>query len=79
MVYGAANPAPVAMIFDTESRWALDNCQGPRNCGLDHFGEMQKHYDYFWQHGINVDVLDCGCDFSGYRLVIAPMLYMYRG
>lgn len=79
IVYGAATPAPVAMIFDTESRWALDNCQGPRNCGLDHFGEMQKHYDYFWQHGINVDVLDCGCDFSGYKLVIAPMLYMFRG
>ncbi len=77
-VYGTANPAQVAMIFDVESKWAIDLCQGPRNCGIDYFGELQRHYDYFWRNGINVDVVDCSYDFSGYKLVIAPILYMFR-
>lgn len=77
-IYGSESPAQTAIIFDTENKWALDKCQGPRNCGLDYFGEIQKHYDYFWQNGINVDVIDSTYDFSGYKLVIAPMLYMFR-
>ncbi len=77
-IYGSDSPAQVAIIFDTENKWALDKCQGPRNAGLDYFGEIQKNYDYFWQNGINVDVVDSTYDFSGYKLVIAPMLYMFR-
>ena len=77
-IYGSDSPAQVAIIFDTENKWALDKCQGPRNAGLDYFGEIQKNYDYFWQNGINVDVVDSTYDFSGYKLVIAPMLYMFH-
>lgn len=77
-LYSSGSPADVAIIFDTENKWALDKCQGPRNAGLDYFGEIQKNYDYFWQNGINVDVVDSTYDFSSYKLVIAPMLYMFR-
>ena len=78
-VYGSASPAEVAIIFDTETKWALDKCQGPRNEGLDYFGIIQKCYDYFWKNGINTDIVDCDSSFEKYRLVIAPMLYMFRG
>lgn len=77
-IYGSDSPAEVAMILDTENKWALDRCQGPRNAGLDYFGNIRHNYGYFWKNGINVDIVDSTFDFSGYRLVIAPMLYLFR-
>ena len=77
-VYGTSTPVKTAIIFDTENKWALDAIQGPRNAGLDYFGAIQKCYRYFWKNGINTDIVDETADFSGYELVIAPMLYMFR-
>lgn len=77
-VYGSDKPAQVALVFDTENKWALDKCQGPRNAGLDYFGIIQKCYNYFWKNGINTDVLNCEQDFDKYKVVIVPMLYMFR-
>lgn len=77
-VYGTSTPAKTAIIFDTETKWALDVINGPRNAGLNYFGEIQKCYRYFWKNGINTDIVDQTADFSGYELVIAPMLYLFR-
>ena len=79
----------VAIIYDWENRWALDEVQGLINGdGLDVKGRagdpkqygptILDHYSAFWRYGIPVDILDMSCDFSGYKLVIAPMLYMER-
>ncbi|MBP5578735.1 MAG: beta-galactosidase [Ruminococcus sp.] len=77
-IYGSSTDSDVAIIFDTENKWAMDKCQGPRNAGLDYFGIIQSCYDYFWRNGINTDIVDSTYDLSKYRLVIAPMLYMFR-
>lgn len=77
-VYGSSTPAETAILFDTENKWALDKCQGPRNIGLDYFGNIRRNYSYFWKNGINVDIIDSTFDLSGYKLVIAPMLYLFR-
>ncbi|MBR0485525.1 MAG: beta-galactosidase, partial [Oscillospiraceae bacterium] len=77
-VYGTSTPARTAIIFDAEVKWALDVIQGIRNAGLNYFGEIQKCYRYFWKNGINTDIVDQTADFSGYELVIAPMLYLFR-
>ena len=37
-----------------------------------------SHYRAFWELGIPVDIVDMEKDLSGYRLVVAPMLYLYR-
>jgi beta-galactosidase len=68
----------VAILFDWENRWALDDTRGPRNLGLHYQETMLAHYKAFWQMGISVDVVDMECDLSGYKLVVAPMLYQYR-
>ena len=39
---------------------------------------MLDHYSAFWRKGIPVDIVDMSCDFSRYKLVIAPMLYLQR-
>lgn len=77
-VYGSGTPAETTILFDTENKWALDKCQGPRNIGLDYFGNIRRNYSYFWKNGINVDIIDSTFDLSGYKLVIAPMLYLFR-
>lgn len=77
-VYGSDSPAETAILFDTENKWALDKCQGPRNIGLDYFGNIRRNYSYFWKNGINADIIDSTFDLDGYKLVIAPMLYLFR-
>lgn len=73
----SARPA-AAIIYDWESRWAMHDAQGPRNAGL-HFDELVRGcYRPLWEQGVAVDVIDMEQDFSRYRLLIAPMLYMLR-
>ena len=68
----------VAIIFDTENRWAVNDSQGPRNIGVHYERTVQEHYQAFWEQGIPVDVISMDHDLSQYKLVIAPMLYMVR-
>lgn len=69
----------VALLFDTENGWAMKDAAGPRNCGIHYVETVQQHYRALWKQGIAVDVIDEERDLSGYRLVIAPMLYLLRG
>ncbi|MBQ2675972.1 MAG: beta-galactosidase [Clostridia bacterium] len=68
----------VAIVFDWENRWAIDTAMGPRNSGIHYVETVMKHHRAFWDMGINTDVIDMECDISKYKVVIAPMLYMYR-
>jgi len=76
-VCGSTAPAKVGLIWDTQNQWAIENFQGavkdrqyPQTC--------VSHYRPFWKMGVSADVLDMDADFSPYRLLIAPMLYMLR-
>ena len=78
-VAGSSSPAEVAIIFDWENRWALDDARGPRNDGLKRYpGECMAHAAPFWERGIHFDVIDMDQKISSYKLVVAPMLYMLR-
>ncbi|SFC61007.1 beta-galactosidase [Alkalibacterium subtropicum] len=75
-VVGYQRQAKVAIIYDVENEWALNDAQG---FGLQtkKYGEtLEKHYQAFWDKNIAVDVVSKDADFSKYDLVIAPMLYM---
>ena len=79
-VYGTAVKPQVAIVYDVENRWALDAAAGPRNKDKDekYVETLLKHYRPFWDAGVQVDIVDMDGDISGYKLVVAPMLYMYR-
>ncbi|MGV8927947.1 MAG: beta-galactosidase [Ewingella sp.] len=77
-VAGSRVEANVAIIFDWESRWAMDDALGPRNAGLHYENTVAEHYRALWAQGIAVDVINADGDLQGYELVIAPMLYMVR-
>ena len=76
---GTQLKAEVAILYDWENRWAIETAKGPRNAGMHYLEALLSHYRPFWQLGITVDMPDMECDFSQYRLVIAPMLYLQRG
>ena len=78
-VYHTCNKPEVAMIFDWENWWALEDCAGPKRGSEMHYVEtFLSHYKPFWMMGIDVDMVDMDADLDGYKLIIAPMNYMYK-
>jgi beta-galactosidase len=76
-VAGAQVEAEVAIIYDWENAWAIEDAGGPRE-NKDYRQTCIEHYRAFWKQGIAVDVISMDTDFSGYRLIVAPMLYMNK-
>jgi beta-galactosidase len=77
-VVGAAKPAEVALIYDWENSWAIDMVAAPRTKNRDYLGTVLAHYSAFWSQGVTVDVVDSDQDLSGYKLVVAPMLFLLK-
>lgn len=78
-ITGTETKAKVAVVFDWENRWALEDAQGPRNEGLFYKETVEKSYYAFRKQGLDVDVIDMEQDFSKYQILAAPMLYMFKG
>ncbi len=76
-VRGAMPEARAALLFDTQNRWALDCCEGPRR-NKGYMDTVLEHYRALKRLGLDVDVIDETCNFDRYRLIAAPMLYMLR-
>ncbi len=72
------NSASVAVLYDFENGWALNNAQIPRSVGKDYQKTCYAHYAPFWQQGVTVDVINADADLTGYKIVIAPMLYLMQ-
>ncbi len=77
-IVGGFTKADVAIIYDWEVAWAIDGACGPVQKSKGYFDTCLDHYMPLWQAGISVDIVNADADLSGYKLVIAPMLYMLR-
>ncbi len=77
-VLGTTVPAEAAVIYDTQNHWAIDASAGPRAEKRDYAPTCLAHYRPLWERGVCCDVIDMEQDFSRYKLLIAPMLYMVR-
>lgn len=77
-VFSTTVQPEVAIVYDWENRWAVEEAQGPRNGGLKYLDTVQDHHRAFWKNGVPVDFVDMDGDLSPYKLVVTPMLYMYR-
>ncbi|MBO6215563.1 MAG: beta-galactosidase [Lachnospiraceae bacterium] len=67
-----------AIYYDIENRWAMEMSQGPRNIGLGYREAALKSYTALKRYGLNVDIIEEDADISRYKLVVVPMLYLYR-
>ena len=77
-VIGTTVRPDVAIIYDWENAWAMNDAQGPRRGDKGYLDACKHHYRAFWAQGIPVDIIDMEQDFSSYKMLIAPMLYMIR-
>ena len=75
-VAGTVTDSKVALIFDWENMWALEDCQGYAKDDKKYFETCYAYHKVFWERGINCDIVAPDADLSGYKLVIAPMLYL---
>lgn len=72
-------PKPqVAILYDWENGWAINDTQGPRNAGMHYLETVMAHHKSLWRLGIPTDIVDMECDLGDYRLVVAPMAYLLR-
>jgi beta-galactosidase len=75
-IVGTNRPADVAILYDWESNWALNDAQGFGLESKRYPQTLQQHYRTFWEKDIPVDVITKEEDFSSYKLLIVPMLYL---
>ena len=75
-VVGTNRPADVAILYDWENNWALNHAQGYGMRTKSYPQTLQEHYRTFWEQDIPVDVITKEQKFSGYKLLIVPMLYL---
>ena len=76
-VYPTCNRPKAAIVFDWENWWAVEDIQGPRK-DMAYLDTVLAHFRPFWEMGIDVDFVDEDSDLSGYRLVTAPLNYLYK-
>ena len=75
---GSTIKAEVAIVYDWENNWAINSLQGWNNESKAYqlAEACRMHYMPFWEMGIPVDTINSQVDFSEYKLLIAPFLYM---
>ena len=74
---GAKTCAEVGIVFDWDNYWALEYTSGP-NVDLKYVDQIHQYYRYFYERNIPVDMIPADADFSKYRVVVAPVLYMVK-
>lgn len=74
---GGVTPSQVALLFDWNNWWAIDACSGPVR-DKRYIPTVRQHYTAFWRHNVPVDIVFSDSDFSRYRVLVAPMLYMLK-
>ncbi|MBS5522188.1 MAG: beta-galactosidase [Clostridiales bacterium] len=74
---GTANKAQVGIIFDWDNYWALEYTSGP-SIDLTYVDHIHEYYKYFYDKNIGVDMIPWNGDFSKYKVIAAPVLYMMK-
>ncbi|MBF6977583.1 beta-galactosidase [Aerococcaceae bacterium zg-BR22] len=75
-VKGTDKKSRVAILYDWENNWALNDAQGFSQKTKRYPQTLQEHYRVFWDLDISVDVITIDEKLYNYDLVIAPMLYL---
>jgi len=74
---GGRVESKVAVLFDWENWWALEHSAGP-SVDMKYVPQCQNFYGALHRQGIVADVISSEADLSGYKVVIAPVMYMVK-
>lgn len=66
-----------AILFDWDNWWSIEYSAGP-SCLLKYRDEVQNYYSALYEQNIATDIIGMEDDFSGYRVIFAPILYMVK-
>jgi beta-galactosidase len=77
-VAGTAVKAQAAVVYDWETRWAIDGFFGFTKAERDYERACVEFHRALWKLSIPCDVPNQDQDFSGYKLVAAPWLHMIK-
>lgn len=77
-IIGSSVPSEVAIIWDQENRWALSDIQGFNRKHMEYEDTIRDFYYAFWNRNVNIDLIDSEDSFEGYKLLVAPILYMLK-
>lgn len=79
-IIGSHTKNEVAFLTDYDNIWMLDYTQGYRN--IDQYKGylrcLYKNYGALWYQNIGADFIGSDEDFSQYKIVVAPMLFMTK-
>lgn len=76
-IRGSVNRPKAAILFDWENWWALEDAAAPWKT-FDYIKEILKHYQVFWENGIEADFISMDDSLEDYALVCAPINYLYK-
>lgn len=74
---GSVNETEVGIVFDWDNYWALEYTSGP-NVDLMYVDQIHQYYKYFYDKNIGVSMIPFDADFSRYKMIVAPVLYMVK-
>ena len=74
---GARAKSDVAIVFDWDNWWAIEYSAGP-SVLLKYRDEIQNYYTALYEQNMATDIIGVEDDFSDYRVIIAPVLYMVK-
>lgn len=77
-VVGTYVDAKVAVVYDWENSWAVADMAAMKRGDKGYEPLCKQYYYPFWKNGISVDVIEMTQDFSKYRLLVLPMLYLLK-
>lgn len=74
-VLGEPVRAETAVILDWDSQWAMSSAIGPVEYG-ERFEAARAWHRSLWEAGIATDIVPVDGELSGYRLIIAPAIFI---
>jgi beta-galactosidase len=73
-IRGGKTRSDAALLFSYDQNWAFEI--QPHHPDLDYIQQVQKYHAYFHNNNIPVDFIRAETDFSGYKLIIAPLQFL---
>ncbi len=75
-IAGSVSDNKVAILFDWDNRWAIDDAWALAKDTKNYDKTCMEIYNEFMSFGIEPDIISSDMDWSNYKIICAPMLYL---
>ncbi|MGW4962403.1 beta-galactosidase [Nonomuraea sp. NPDC004186] len=75
-VAGATSRAEVAILFDWDGWWGLEETAGLPRQDLSYPDTVMRHYTPLWSNNHPVDVVSASSSLDGYKVLVVPNAYL---